>query len=276
MYLKGDIMLYNIKEYTFKFDTPSKKMQELLIVNTIFRLLNNNKYDNLDELLRYNASYDMFLKKNVLTNAIRHFGNNMSEADFIEICNNIRKYISSKKQFSEKNIIVSTFGEPTNTTEYVSYVGGSESPIHINNSLSNPISDQIRAMQDTGSPSFTTTDSEKNTENMMKSLATNDKENLNFKPLYSIALEQLSEADMKKFELAFSYQEYVNNPILVDLERGLIWNPNNKKMTKIEDVMKEQIFDEGTQKDKEEKSNVYVLSPKPASVPATIYTDMSA
>jgi hypothetical protein len=264
-------MLYNIKEYTFKFDTPLKKMQELLIVNTIFILLNNNKYDNLDELLKYNASYDAFLKKNSLTNVVRHFGNNMSESDFIEICNNIRKYISSKKQFSEENIIVSTFGEPAQ--EYVSYVGGNEAPIHIDNSLSKePIIDQMKKkQQETNNPDFTTTNPKENTNNMIKSLADNDKVTLNFKPLYSIALEQLSKDDVKKFEIAFSYQEYVNYPILVDLSRGLIWNPNNKKMIKIDDV--KQKIDEGSSR--QETMGYQKVKVSQNAVPSTIYTDMS-
>ena len=44
-------MVYNCEEYKPLFDTPMKKIQEIAIATAIMKILNKNKYDNLEEFI---------------------------------------------------------------------------------------------------------------------------------------------------------------------------------------------------------------------------------
>ena len=72
-------MKYSKKEYICVFDTPIKKAQELAIACKIMDLLNNNKYDNIEEFYERNKSYQDFLKNCRMETAIKHFGNTLNE-----------------------------------------------------------------------------------------------------------------------------------------------------------------------------------------------------
>lgn len=53
-------MVYNCEEYKPLFDTPMKKIQEIAIATAIMKILNKNKYDNLEEFIAKNPNYQDF------------------------------------------------------------------------------------------------------------------------------------------------------------------------------------------------------------------------
>ena len=221
-------MLYSDKDYSCFFETPMKRNQERVIVRLIFSLLNRNKYDSLDDFFKKNITYDEFLKKNNFTTVIKHFENNFSEKDYVDLCNNIRKYVSKKQSYNTENISTSNFGEK----EYVSYGINGES-INFVNSSNRSIEEQI---SDNLNNYYNTTDSKKNTDMHIKNLE-QQKETIQFKNLYEIVLNNLSASEREMFDIAFEYQEYKNLPIKVDLSRGLLLEPGQPdKIIQIEKV----------------------------------------
>ena len=54
-------MVYSYKEYKPVFDTPIKRQQEIDVARKIIDLLNEGKYDNLEEFMSKNATFKDFL-----------------------------------------------------------------------------------------------------------------------------------------------------------------------------------------------------------------------
>lgn len=212
-------MLYSLKDYDYFFDTPAKKRQERVIVQKIMKLLTNNKYDNIEDLIAKNQTYQDFLRKNELDTVIKHFGNTLTEQDFKNILNSVRKYIEKKKQFNTENLQTTVIGDK----EYNSYETDDKTIVLDNSNSNMTIERQMQILQPT-ELKFQTTNAETNSKNMMNELEQNKKEAINLQYLHQINFDSLNEFDKATYQLAAEYQDYVTTPIQVDLDRKLIYN----------------------------------------------------
>lgn len=224
-------MKYNIKEYVAIYDTPSKKQQELAIVSQIINLLNKNKYDNLEEFIKKNSTYQDFLKKNNMTNVVKHFGNTLKEADYINILENLRKLTKSKMNFDKENLTTTNI----ENKEYNTYTSENKNYFIDNSNSDKSIEEQMKDLQHT-EQKFQTSNEKTNTENMLKELEKTKKESLNLQQLNQINFSNLTQQQKEYFQVALNYQISSPETLKIDLDRGLIVDQNNKifKITKNE------------------------------------------
>lgn len=243
-------MKYNYRmDYKHIFDTPAKMEQENLIVNKIMDLLNKNKYDNINEFINKNPSYQDFLKNNELENVVKHFGNTLNEEDYRRIQEQMLKITESKKSFDQENIKTTNIEEK----EYNSYKG-SDKTFFLDNSNSNmTIERQLEELQGT-EQKFQTTNAEENTENMMKELEQNKKESFNLQPLSEINTNSLNNSEKQMFFTAKQYEESSEKTINVDFQKEVIVNNNDEimKLNNYNGIY--QIQDDNTQKENNENN----------------------
>ncbi len=220
-------MVYNFKEYNPVFDTPSKRQQERMVANKIMDLLNKNKYDNLEEFIKRNNSYQDFLKNNSVNIVAMHFGTSLTESDYTNILENLRVLTKQKNSFETKNIKTTNFGN-----EQYNVFEGDNRTYYIDNSLGDKsIEEQMKELQPT-SNFYQTSNKRENTENMFKELA-NKKETLNLPYLSEINYDLLTEKEKELYKLCRMYQYNKNEQIRVDFQRAIIVNQDNT-ISKIE------------------------------------------
>jgi len=219
-------MKYNYKtDYEHIFDTPAKMEQESVIANKIMDLLNKNKYDNINDFINKNPSYQDFLKNNNLVTVVKHFGNTLTEEDYRLIQEKMIKISKLKKSFDQENIKTTNLDEK----EYISYKS-SEKTYFLDNSNSNiTIERQLEELQKT-EQKFQTTNTEKNTENMMKELEKNKKESLNLQNLNQINVEKLNESEKNIVDNLKQDELLANENVRVDLDNNVMVNTNDDIM----------------------------------------------
>lgn len=209
-------MVYNVKEYKPIFDTPTKKEQELAIARKIMDLLNKNKYDNIEEFIDKNQSYQDFLKQDKMDTVIKHFGNNLTEDEFKQIKNRIFELSKTKQNFEKETIKTTDIDDK----EYISFKG-EDKTIFIDNSVSDkPIEEEMKDIQTTAQD-FQTSDIKQNTENMFKELESRKKESLDLQFLGDVNVQLLNNEQRNLFSAAMQYQNESNHIIRIDLTRGI-------------------------------------------------------
>jgi len=218
-------MEYKYKEYKHIFDTPAAMEQEGAIVNKIMDLLNKNKYDNIDEFIEKNPSYQDFLKNNELEIVMKHFGNTLNEADFKRILESMVELTKNKNDFDKDNIKTTTIDD----NQYNSYKGNERNYYFDNSNNDMNIERQIEELQPTQNE-FQTNDKEKNTENMMRELEDSKKESLNFKYLNEFDLDSLNEEEKKMWNTVANYQLNTNGILRIDIEKKVIIDENENIM----------------------------------------------
>lgn len=222
-------MKYSYKEYRHVFDSPAKKQQEIVIVNKIMELL-NNKYDNLEEFINKNKTYQDFLKNNQLENVVKHFGNTLNEDDFLRIVDSIRNLTKDKQGFDKTNIETTNIGD-----KQYNYFKGVDKAYFFDNSHSEmSIERQMEVLQPT-EKEFQTANKQQNTENMMKELEENKKESFNLHYLKEFNIDLLNEKQQEILRAATNFQLDTINPIRIDIDKGIIVDDNNN-IFKIEEV----------------------------------------
>lgn len=218
-------MVYNYKEYKHILDTPVKRQQEMAVVNKIMELLNKNKYDNIDEFITKNQTYQEFLKENHFETVVKHFGNTLNEEDYIKILTEMKKLTEKKKNFDKQGI------ETTNISDkqYIHYEGQDKS-YFIDNSHSNmSIERQLEELQVT-EEKFQTADEQQNTENMMEELEKNKKEILNLKYINEFDINMLNEHQKEILRVVANYQLTISGLVKIDIDKEVVVDEFNNIM----------------------------------------------
>lgn len=255
-------MVYNFKEYKPIFDTPLKREQEIAVARKIMDLLNNNKYESLEDFITKNNSYQNFLKDNSMDIVVKHFGNTLTEQDYTQILENLRVLTKTKQSFERENIRTANIGD----REYNSFKGQDQTYFIDNSRTDKSIEDQMKGLQNSGQD-FQTSDMRQNTENMFKELETK-KEGFNLSYLTEINYDLLTNEEKIIFGIAVDYQQSINELIRVDLKKGIIVDKEDNIM-KIEKENGEFhiVGDENAEKTKtEEKSYQKVITPTNNSI----------
>lgn len=212
---------HNSSKYIYD-NKNTKRGQEMVIVETIMHLLNNNKYDNLEEFIAKNSKYQDFLKNNNLQTAMKHFGNTLKEDDYIKILENLRK-LTKDKLTNNKEAVKTTNIEDKQFNTYE----GQDKTYFIDNSNSDKtIEKQMDDIQLENSH-MQTPDAQRNTESIFKELE-KKKETLNLEYLHSINFDSLSNEEKELYMIAEDYDKNVDGTTKVDLKRGLIVNEMNE------------------------------------------------
>lgn len=231
-------MVYNCDEYKPLFDTPMKKIQEIAIATAIMKILNKNKYDNLEEFIAKNPNYQDFLKKFSTEPIILNFRNELKhfkEEDYIKILENLRALTNSKKEFERENIKTTNL----DNKQFSSLKGQDKTYIVDTSHDKKTIEERMSDLQPT-QERFQTADKKQNTENLFKELESrNDGLKLLF--LNEINFDSLNNEEKLLFQIAQSYRKDSNEVIRIDLKKGIIVDDNDNIM-KIEEVNGEFII----------------------------------
>ena len=204
-------------------DTPMAREQEKVVVNKIMDLLNNNKYDNLEELVKLNEKYSDFLKKQYMETTIKHFGNRFTDEEYAAIINNLRQLTKDKMDFDKEGIKSATFGDET----YNIYENKEEErEIQLVNNSDEPIEEELNHKQQDSSE-FQTVDPSVNTGRMFSDMEKHEKESLNLHTLLDINVDFLNESELEIYNVAQEYQELKDIIVRLDVQRGVIIDPEN-------------------------------------------------
>ena len=218
-------MVYSYKEYKPVFDTPIKRQQEIDVARKIIDLLNEGKYDNLEEFMSKNATFKDFLNKSEMDVVIKRFGNTMSEDDFKKVLDNFKILTKEKNDFQKDNIKTTNIDDK----QFVSLKNNENSYILDNSSSKNDIEKQMADIQQ-NSESFQTSDVKKNTENMFKELGNTKKGTLNLQYLDGINVQSLNEEEKNIYDTAVWYQENINKRLRLDVKKQVIVDDENNIM----------------------------------------------
>ncbi len=225
-------MVYKCAEYKPLFNTPMKRKQEVAIATAIMKILNKNKYDNLEEFITKNPNYQDFFKKfstePIILN-FRHELKHFKEEDYIKVLENLRLLTKSKKEFEQENIKTTNL----DNKQFNSFKGKDKTYFIDNSNSNKSIEEQMKDLQPT-QQDFQTTDEKQNTENMFKELETK-KEGLNLNYLHEINYDLLSNDEKVLFQIANDYQQGITGVIKVDLKKGIIVDELDNVM-KIEEI----------------------------------------
>ena len=262
-------MVYSFNEYKRVFDTPAKSQQEKVIVEKIMKLLNNNKYDNLDEFIAKNNNYQDFLKKNKMDYVVKHFGNTLGEEDYNKILSSLKSLTIEKNSFAKENIKTTTIDD----RQFNSYKGENKTYFIDNSITDKKIENQMKDMQPT-QESFQTNDAKKNTENMFKELESNKKEGLDLHFLNEINRDLLNKDEFDIYRCAVNYQ--VDNTFLVrlDIKKGVMVDEDDN-IIKVENidgkyVIKNENTDTKEKTDTKDKVMTLKINPN------TIYSNIAS
>ena len=86
-------MLYNGMEYPSVLETPVKIRLEAIIVEKILSLLNDKKYNSINEFFSKNESFAQFVENNNLRTLISHF-NELTDDDYNKIKGNVTTFVN--------------------------------------------------------------------------------------------------------------------------------------------------------------------------------------
>lgn len=221
-------MVYNFKkDYQNIFDTPTKRAQEIALVNEIMKLLNNNKFNNIYDLYNKNATYQDFLKNNAFTNVMKHFGNTFTEEDYNRVMDTMIKITEKKNSFDKENIKTTNIGDD----QFVSLKINGNTMILDN---SNPkdgmsIEREMEEEQKT-QKEFQSINGKQNAEKIFEELGESKKQQLNLLTIKDINKNMLNREETELLKAAAEYQLSEAEPIKIDLQRKVIVNESNEIM----------------------------------------------
>ena len=220
-------MVYNIREYETMY-TGNKGSEENAIVAIIMNLLNNNKFDNIDDALKYNGNdFNTFMKNNRRDNIPSHYGRNIKDADFQEIVQNFKKMVNNKLSFDKEKINEISFEQK----EYVEYNG----QVVDNTLKERSMEDELKYMQQ-DNPDYQSLNKQENTDKMMDEVINNRKREIKFTSLDNVDRSILDEREKQIYDAALIDQHLNNTDKEISIEDNL---------TKDEENNISQLSDEG-------------------------------
>ena len=249
----------------------AKYEQAVYVVNEIMKILNEGKYNNLNDFIEKNSSLEEFLKNNPrIQTAIKHanntFGNPLNETDYTDILNTLKQITEIKQSFDKESMNVVDLNEDQygsmKIDDQMHYIDNSNSIDSIEEKMT-----EIQPSQN----DFQTIDIKKNTENMFKDLESRQ-DGLNLQSLDEINKNLLTEEENELFQVAINYQTSNNSKIKIDLNKGIIVDEKNNiaKITKQDGEVK-IINQDSKEKEENEKSNNFQKVFKPNN--NTIYNN---
>jgi len=272
-------MLYDIREYTKQFspetnaslETKAQADKDMGLAGIIIILLNEKKYDSLEDFIKRNSTYQDFLKNNNYDTVVQHFGmynkNKITEENFIRVLSNLRQLTSTMQSYNKENIKTTNIGNE----QYITYKSEDKTYFIDNSRTDKTIEEQMRDLQPI-QQDFQTSDQKKNTENMFKELE-RKKEGLNLNYLNEINYDLLNNEEKLLFQIAKNYQQGINGTIRVDLKKGIIIDEFDSIM-KIEETDGEfTITKNENDVEKEEKTTTKTFQKTLKTSPNTIYSN---
>lgn len=177
---------------------------------------------DIDDVIKKYGDFQTFKEKNNLNNALGRNNNPMTNEDYLEVLDKLKKFYDNQKGFSKENIETVNAGDK----KIVSYKSD-DGKIILDDSYNNkPFEEQLSIFQNTNSD-FRTQNLKTNTDNMMKHMQQEVKEEIKPKLLKEFDMNYLNDDDKKLYATALLFQEELHNPIKIDMHRKLIFDNDN-------------------------------------------------
>ncbi len=218
-----EIKKFDFRELRSKYNNQfsgKKESEENFVVVTVMKLLNNNKFDSIDDILKYNGdNYKTFLKNNNLDNVPIHYGNCLSNEDFHSVLNQIKEYAKDKLSFDKNNVNELSF----DNKEYVEYNG-----TVLDDSFNNkPINEQLEEKQKQ-SEDYQSLDHKNNIDKLMDEM-NKEKREVSFENINNINRDNLNAEQKRMYDAALvtNYTDKNNAHLEISLEDGLTKDDEN-------------------------------------------------
>ena len=247
----GMKMIYNIREYETMYQ-GNKGSEENAVVAIIMKLLNDRKFDSIDDVLKYNGKdLRTFLKNNKKDIVPLHYGSNLNDDDFKNIVGNFKLMVNNKLQIDKENIHVTNFDKK----EYVEYNGRV-----VDNSYSDkPIEKELKDMQ-LENPNAQSLNAKENTDQMMDELFDEKKIEVEFNDLNNIDREKLNQNEQKIYDAALVQEHLTGEKKEISLEENLTKDEDNN-ITELKQENNEVVINSGNDSIEEnQKTSVAYLT----------------
>ena len=210
---------YNIREYETIF-SGNKGAEEQALAAIIMRELNNNKFDDIDNMLKYSGNDFHTFLKNLHCDAVpAHFGSNLKEADFKLFVENFKKMVDKKMNFKKEDIKTTTLDDK----EYVEYKG----TVIDNTYGERSVEEEMRYMQEENPDYQNIDDYEKNTDEMMKEIRDKKSKEVEFKKVDEYTqseVNEMSDEEKEKYYAAKAQNEREDSNVSVSTEYSVTKN----------------------------------------------------
>lgn len=212
---------YRIEDYTKNYTifSGNKGSEENAIVAIFMNLLNNNKFDNIDDALKYNGDdFATFMKNNRRDNIPAHYGRNIKDDDFKLIVSKFKEMDEDKLKIDNENIHEYNF----ENKEYVEYDGR----VMDNSLKERSIEDELKNMQQEN-PEYQSFDAKENTQKMMKEELDYNKREVTFSSLDEIDRNKLNIDDQRLYDAVLVDEHTSGKSKEVSFEDMLTKDENN-------------------------------------------------
>lgn len=200
-----------------------KEMEMLIVENKIKKLIEKDPtVTDIDYAIKKFGNFQIFKEKNNLTNVFGRNNNPMNNEDYLKVLDKLKKFYDNQKQFNEESIKTSSI----DNKNIITYKDGDNNVILDNSYSKKEVNEQLKDLQKTNSD-FRTQNLNTNTNNMMKHMKEEKKEEIKPKLLKEININSLGEEEKKLYTTALLFQEQIHKPIKIDMYRKLIFDNDN-------------------------------------------------
>lgn len=200
-----------------------KEMEMLIVENRIKKLIEKDStVTDIDDAIKKFGNFQIFKEKNNLTNVFGRNNNPMNNEDYLKVLDKLKKFYDNQKQFNEENIKTTNIDDKN----IITYKDGNNNVILDNSYSKKEVNEQLKDLQKTNSD-FRTQNLNTNTNNMMKHMKEEKKEEIKPKLLKEININSLGEEEKKLYTTALLFQEQIHKPIKIDMYRKLIFDNDN-------------------------------------------------
>lgn len=200
-----------------------KEMEMLIVENRIKKLIEKDStVTDIDDAIKKFGNFQIFKEKNNLANVFGRNNNPMNNDDYLKVLDKLKKFYDNQKQFNEENIKTTNIDDKN----IITYKNGNNNVILDNSYSKKEVNEQLKDLQKTNSD-FRTQNLNTNTNNMMKHMKEEKKEEIKPKLLKEININSLGEEEKKFYTTALLFQEQIHKPIKIDMYRKLIFDNDN-------------------------------------------------
>ena len=214
---KPEKFIYNLSDYSALY-SGDKGLEERAIATRIMKLLNDNKFDNVDDILKYNPNIKTFLVNNKCDVLPVHFGGHITDSDYNSITDVIKELVKNKMVFEDEKINEVNFDDKN----YVEYDGRV-----VDNTLSDRSMQEEFTYLQRENTDYQSFDAMNNSDQMAKEIIDTKKHEVEFMDLDEINRDLLNAEQQKVYDAALVDQFVSNTDKEISLEEGLTKDEDN-------------------------------------------------
>ena len=214
---KPEKFIFDLIDYSASFN-GDKGLEERAIAARFMKLLNDNKFDNVDDIVKYNPNLKTFLANNKCDVLPVHFGGHIKDEDYQTIVENIKDIVKKKMVFENEKIHEVNF----DNKNYVEYDGRVVDNTNSNRSMEEEFTYLQR--ENTDYQSF---DAMNNSDQMANEVIDEKKHEVEFTDLDSVNRDSLNSEQQRLYDAALIDQYMNDTNKQISFEEGLTIDEDN-------------------------------------------------